>query len=157
MQLWSRISLNRFSCEEYQLYQKMLWLKVVENWIFYKKKLSRRTYLSPPGGEVETNTSLLNCFCCWWRHCLLSTGVYFPLSFFVLFMLLALAHTIHLTLPHIFLPFVTLHLTFRYLTLYLTSPYILPYLILPYVLPVVTLPYLTISLTLHFALPYLTS
>ncbi len=31
---------------------------------------------------LVTNTSLLSYFCCWWRHCLLSTGVYFPLSFF---------------------------------------------------------------------------
>ncbi len=43
-----------------------------------------------------TNTSLLSCFCCWWRHCLLSIIVYFPLSFFVGFMLLALDHTLHL-------------------------------------------------------------
>ncbi len=75
---------------------------------------------------------------------------------------------IYLTLPHIFLPFVTYilpnltsYFTFRYLTLYLTLPYILPYLTLRFAFRCLTLsyvlPYLTISLTLHFALPYLTS
>ncbi len=66
---------------------------------------------------------------------------------FVIFMLLASALPyIYLTLPHTFLPFVTLHLTLPYLTLYLTSPYVLPYLTLhftlPYFLPYI-LPYLT--------------
>ncbi len=75
---------------------------------------------------------------------------------------------IYLTLPHIFLPFVILHLTLPYLisylslsTSYFTLPYILPYLALHFAFRYLTLPYflpyLTIFLTLHFALPYLTS
>ncbi len=129
---------------------------------------------------LKTNTSLLSCFCCWWRHYLLSIIVYFPLSFFVVSCYWRqLVPYIYLTLPLIFLPFVTLHLTLPYLISYLSLPYLVPYLTfcltfpyltlhfafryltLPYVLPYLTLPYfllyLTISLTLHFALPYLTS
>ncbi len=115
---------------------------------------------------LATNTSLLSCFYCWWRHCLLSIIAHFPLSFFVVFMLLTSARTLHL--PHLtsYLP------TFCYITSYLTLPHILPFVTLPCTLPYLTfchslpylcltlpyfLPYLTISLTLHFALPYLTS
>ncbi len=153
-------------------------------WIQLMKNYSRDTlFMRLPLG---TNTSLLGCFCCWWRHCLLSISVYFPLSFFVVFMLLASACTLHLpyltsylptfcyltsylTLPHI-LPFITLPCTLPYLIFCLTLPYVLPFVTLPYLtfcrsLPYLTLrltlpyflPYLTISFTLHFALPYFTS
>ncbi len=107
-------------------------------------------------------------FRCWWRHCLLSSVLYFPLSFFVIFMLLASSVPyIYLTLPHI-LPFVTLHLTLPYLIFYLLLPHMLPYLTsyltvcyftsyvnLPYILPYLTL-HLTLLLTLHIAFCYLT-
>ncbi len=47
-------------------------------------------------------------FRCWWRLCLLSSVVYFPLSFFVVFLLLASS------VPYIYL---TLPRTVRYLIL----------------------------------------
>ncbi len=101
----------------------------------------------------DTNTSVLSCFCCWWRHCLLSIIVYFPLSFFVVFMLLASAGTLHL-------PYLTSYLpTFRYLTSYLTSYLTFHYLnVEPYLTLHFALPYLTLYFAFHYlTLPYLIS
>ncbi len=56
---------------------------------------------------------------------------------------------IYLTLPHIFLPFVTLPCTLPYVL-----PYILHYLTLPYLLPYI-LPCLTLHLSLPYLLPYI--
>ncbi len=103
-------------------------------------------------------------FRCWWRHCLLSTvfTFRFPLSFFVIFVLLASSIPyIYLTLPRTVTPYIVLllpsyltsHFALPYLTSYLTLPYFLPYLF-----PFVTLPsltsYLTLPLSLCFTLPY---
>ncbi len=59
---------------------------------------------------------------------------------------------IFLTLPHIFLSFVTLHLILPYLISYLSLPYLVPYLTLHFALP-----YLTLHFAFHYlTLPYLT-
>ncbi len=72
---------------------------------------------------------------------------------------------IYLTLPHIFLPFITLHLTLPYLISYLSLPYLtfcltlrftFRYLTLPYILPYLS-SYLTLPYLLPYILPYLTS
>ncbi len=87
---------------------------VQESWI--TRQYIRDILVSFDSGLIyqhvsETNISLLSCFCCWWFHCLLSIIVYFPRSFFVVFMLSALARTLHL-------PYLTSYLpTFRYLIL----------------------------------------
>ncbi len=106
----------------------------------------------------HTNTSLLSCFCCWWRHCLLSIVVYFPLSFlsFSCYWHPRTLHLPYLTLPYL-LPYVLPCLALPYLILPYLLPYILPYLpyLLPYILPYLTLRF-TLALTLPYLLPYLT-
>ncbi len=99
-------------------------------------------------------------------------GVYFLISFFVVFVLLAsslsyIYLTLSCTLPHI-LPFVTLHPTLPFIlpyhTLPLTLRFALPYLTLRLTLPItlhfalsyLTLPYLSSYITLPRTLPYLT-
>ncbi len=100
---------------------------------------------------VVANMYMRQIHCSWAVFVVDDVIVYFPLSFFVVFMLLASAHTyIYLTLPHIFLP--------CYLTSYLTLPHILPFVTLPYVLPFVilpVLPYLTSYLTIPVNVVYI--
>ncbi len=146
-----------------------MWVhQVIDEHYFYQgqSKSKVRYFLSSFWGNTETNykgenvqeactttntSSLPSCFCCWWRHCLLSAIIFcrfhvIGVGQYPTFTLPYLISS-YLSLPYI-LPYLTSYLpTFRYLTSYFTLPHILPHI----------LPYLILPLTLGFALPYLTS
>ncbi len=121
-----------------------------------KKSVGAYAYLPQERNQSasKTNTSLLS------YSVVDDVIVYFPLSFFVILVLLGhpsatyIYLTSYCTLPHI-LPFVTLHLTLPYHIFCLLLPYLTLHFTLPYLISYHMF-CLTLSLTLPFALPYLT-